>query len=224
MRRVLTIDPGGDGAAALLGREHDGGDVLVLGAVVWRAVSARKHVVSWVRGSRMQRTTVSTIAQVGALGIPGALLDPDGPVPDAVLVEGAFVGVDARASLGTAREAGRIEAALECAAWPGRPPTTRVVDPNLWWRALGMPPARQRADRKRISVAEVPNLIPGMAEVLRLLGRSDHLTDAAGLGAVGLRHAAWDDVTDCEWTARLSDAGTRPRSARRPTPRPVGDG
>lgn len=222
MRTVLSIDPGEEGGAFLLGRNEDETDVLVLGAVAWRRKGADRHAISWVdrRTRTLRRSTVTTLAQVGALAIPAALEVGPSSRPDAIAIEDAFVGVNPRTALRVARDGGRLEAALEGACWPGRPPTVRFLDPNAWWRALGLRAARERDERKAISVKEVPNLLPGLAEVFVLLGRSHHLSDAAAIGLTAIRHDAWDDLSDQAWAARVGEAGTRPRSARRASVEP----
>ena len=189
---------------------------MILGAVAWRR-RGESHAVSWVdrRTRTLRRSVVSTLAQVGALAIPSALEVGPSSRPDAIAIEDAFVGVDPRNSLRVARDAGRLAAALEIAAWPGKPPRVRLVDPNVWWRALGLRPAKKRDERKGISVLEMPKLLRGLAEVFAMLGRSHHLSDAAGIGITAMRHEAWDDLSDRAWTARVGEAGTRPRSARR---------
>ena len=211
---VLGIDPGrtGGGAAVLCaGLERP----TALLAVCWTARGER-FTVRWasrvpdVRVTLNQTEVYGIVALgtgIGGLATAGFVV---GPVL-AVVSESPYVGVDPQAALSVARTGAALEAVAAARLSDSRTVKTRTIEPTSWRRILGIS-APDRETAKERSLRDVPQLVVGLDELLAELGQVDHVTDAAGVAAVGLRCAAWDG-DPADWKARVGLA-TGPRKSK----------
>lgn len=215
---VLGIDPGSEGAATILDdavparpilsahwvTDGDWAKVEVAWAPNWRLV--RTSCPSWAVGSEVQRF---------AAEVPGAN-------PRAIVIEGAYVGVDATAAIHVARSGGTVSASYATAEYlAGREPRIRVVGANPWRAKIGVV-ARRGEDKKTAALRIVPLLVPGIVAVGRVLGLSSHLVDSCGVALCGLRLRAWEGEP-AEWQARAGGGTSTARRAKRAAAKAVAD-
>lgn len=212
---VLGIDPGragGGGAVVCAGLARP----TAILAVCWTARGER-FVVRWATRLPDVRVTLNRAEVYGAPALgtaigglaTAALLT--GPVL-AVVSESSYVGVNPQTAISVARTGAALEATAAVRLGEERIVKTRTVAPTSWRRILGIS-APDRDAAKDLSLREVPRIVVGLDELLAELGQVDHITDAAGVAAVGLRCAAWDGEPS-DWAGRVGDA-TGPKSKTR---------
>jgi hypothetical protein len=203
---VLALDPAADGAAVLL-LGLPGQPVLVVAAWAWR-LGQMENIPTWIctrAWSPPLGAPPPDVARVTYHRTPGVLgsrigsetedivrlmtieRDRAQPAIDAFLIEGAYVGRDPHASLRVARfggfVAGGIQASLD------RCPSAIELAPKTWRMPLGLN-ATRRPEAKARSLAGIPALVPSIKPILARLGKLDHLTDATGVGYVGVLYDA----------------------------------
>ena len=187
----------------------------LLGTVFWRP-DRGEHLVTWlIPGYIVRQSRVSSLPLVGC-AISALLLSRHVDV-DAVLVEDQYMGVNPAGALKIARRRGQLEGGIIASVPAGRRiPVFRDASPPAWRKALGLPSKRgrvklSREDLKAVSLAQIPPLLPGIAEVLATIGQWDDIAEAAGLALVGLQHRCWEGSAD-DFTLRI-EAATGPISS-----------
>ena len=212
---VLGLDTGADGGIVVLSAVSETAEVLPVFAASWH--EAGRWSASWTgreapTGRRAGADTlVGVIVRLARFGLAKEL---PGPV-DAVVFEGAYVGVNVRSALSGTRTCGRILGALESELWISRTVEVRELPNGSWWKLCGLPPSiTTRDDRKEESVRRVPTLIPGLRGLMNQIPGGDHVSDAAALAWVGVRHGAHRG-TDREWEARIALASGRKAKCRK---------
>lgn len=180
--RILGIDPGSDGAGALM--TLVGGSPYVVRAAAWDSPSKGVwRVTTWVMGESATKT-VRRHEEVGEVfwATP----------PAAVVSEDVFIGRNARTAMQLVRYAERMISGCRL-AWDVAPIERRVMEPR-WRKAIGLPPSsRQTPDG---APEMMLRLVPNLAEVVSVLGRAPHIFDAVAVGYTGLRIPAWTEDWD----------------------------
>lgn len=221
---VLGVDPGraGGGSAVLAVNR---GRIAVALAVLWTA-KGELFSVRWVtRGpDNVVTLYVASVYGIAALGTAiGALAETAaeawGADVLAVVSEGPYIGENAQTALSLARTGAAIEATAAARLSTGsRTVRTRTIAPTSWRKILGVS-APDRAAAKEKSLRFVPLLVDGVADVLAELGLVDHVTDAAGVAAVGVRCAAWDGEP-AGWAARVTGSSGSKKKPKNAPKRP----
>lgn len=215
-RGVLGIDPGrsGGGAAALVVDEAAPRAVLV---VLWREIAPELFDVRWARAWPEPTDLVVDGGRIRGVPALGALIgNLSGEVPAQVSVcsEAPHIGKNAQSALSVARTGAALEAAAAVRLATGSVVKTRTIAPASWRKILGIS-AADREEAKAKSLSSVPLLVSGLPELLAAVGAADHVTDAAGVAAVGLRCAVWEGAP-AGWAGRVAAAADTTRRPSRP--------
>lgn len=220
---VLGLDTGAAGGIVALSAASETAELRAVFAASWREADGRWASTWTGTGSAVSRragadTLVGAIVRLARFGLAKELTAP----VDAVVFEGAYVGLNVRSALSGTRTCGRILGALESELWLSRSIVVREIPNGTWWKLCGLPASvTTRDERKEESVRRVPGIVPGLRELMTQIPGGDHVSDAAGMGWVGVRHGAHRG-TDREWEARIALASGR-KPKRRKVARVEGD-
>jgi len=170
-RVIVGIDPASAGAAVIL---HDDDVVAV---ALWKKCVRKKRKlfkVSISYENEVKTMLVRTPAHIGNLisNMPFLLSC------NAIAVEDCYMSRNVRTAIFLARIGASIAAPLEVKS--GFPAI--YVKANIWRSVvLSIGGRTKREAVKRISLAEIPKLLPSLKHHINKLGQHDHITDAAGI-------------------------------------------
>lgn len=186
---VISIDPAQSGACTVLRKDAT---VQLLFALCWKKVSRQKRKVYKVdifdhrfpnkkkeiicaHPAKIMSLTVSLLHEEFQGSIDNEI--ENGRVQ--IIFEDAYLGRSPKTSISIARFAGRLAGVLENqfnieSLW---------VRPSVWRKAImDLSHFTKRAQAKEASLFHIPKMIDHLPKCLTVLGRLDHITDAAGVG------------------------------------------
>lgn len=168
---VVGIDPANTGAAVVI---HKG---IVTAVALWDKVTRKKTKCFSLKISyqgKVQKTIVRTSSHIGHVISNQPFLNNC----HAIASEDCYMSINARTAISLARIGSSISAPLEVKA--GFP--TAFVKPNVWRSVvLGVGGRTKRDELKKISLEQIPILMPSINKHIQLLGKYDHITDATGI-------------------------------------------
>jgi Holliday junction resolvasome RuvABC endonuclease subunit len=168
---VVGIDPANSGSAVVILNGK------VTAVALWDKVTRKKKKAYKLKISyqgKVQETIVRTSSHIGHVLSNQPFLSNC----HAIASEDCYMSRNARTAIYLARIGSSISAPLEVKS--GFP--TAFVKPNVWRSVvLGVGGRTKREELKKISLKEIPLLMPSLKQHIQLLGKHDHITDACGI-------------------------------------------
>jgi len=170
---LVGIDPATAGSAVVLIGTS------VPAVILWKKVTRKKRKVfsvsiSFSNSKNVQTTLCRTPAHIGAVISGLSCLN----IVNGISIEDCYFHKNPKTTIMLARFGTAVSAPLQIKC--GFDPV--FVAPTEWRKSvIGVRTRIKREEAKRLSLKHLPLLLPELEHHLNLLGRYDHITDAAGI-------------------------------------------